>query len=202
VNTTVQSLAVRISSERAALFFERPRLFNLYGLLARPTRVAKRADPDSRILPFLECLWMAAYAALVRTTVRRAESTIWTSVDGWSGDVTLFDAVVELTPCEKTVDFLAPALDETRAAEAARAGLQKYILRRRGQINKPVIEGVDQILLYYYPVWVYYYRRRRRHIDIKVLDAVTAKPAGAKVRVGVLNALVASRREAESKPGQ
>jgi hypothetical protein len=202
VNTTVQCLAVRISSERAAGFFERPRLLNLYGLLVKPTRIAKRIDPESRNLPFLECLWMAAYAVLVRTTVRRAESKIWISADGWSGDVTLFDAVVELTPCEKTVDFLPPDLDETRAAEAARAGLQKYILRRRGQINKPIIEGVDQMLLYYYPVWVYYYRRRLSHIDIKVLDAVTAKPAGAKVRVGVLNALVESRRRAKAKPGQ
>jgi len=199
VNTTVQCLTVRIASKRAAGFFERPRLLNLYGLLVKPTRVAKRSDPDSRKLPFLECLWMAAYAVLVRTTVRRAESNIWTSVDGCSGDVTLFDAVVELSPCEKTVDFLPPGLDETAAAAAARAGLQKHILRRRGQINKPVIEGVDQILLYYYPVWVYYYRRRRRYIDIKVLDAVTGKPAGAKVRVGVLNALVASRRGAECR---
>ena len=202
MNTTVQCLAVRISSERAAGFFERPRLLNLYGLLVKPTRVAKSGDRESRKLPFIECLWMGAYAVLVRTTVRGAESTVWTSVDGWSGDVTLFDAVVELAPCEKTGDFLAPDLDEKGAAAAARAGLQKHILRRRGQINKPIIQGVEQVILYYYPVWVYYYQRRRIYIDIKVFDAVTGKPAGAKVRVGVLNALVASRRGAECKIGE
>lgn len=194
MNTTVQCLAVRIGSERAAGFFDRPRLLNLYGRLVKPTRVAKPGDPESRKPPFIECLWMPAYAVLVRTTLRGVESTVWTSVDGWSGDVTLFDAVVELTPCEKTDAFLIPELDEARAGEAARAGLHRHILRRRGQINKPIIQGVEQAIAFYYPVWVYYHRRRRKYIDIKVLDAVTGKPAGPKVRVGVLNALVASTR--------
>lgn len=201
MDITVQCLAVRFPGKRAALFFERPRLANLYGLLVKPTHIARPDDAESRKMPFIECLWMPAYAVLLRTTVRGQEKMMWTSVDAWTGDVTLFDAVVELEPCPKTQQFLAPDLDETQAAEAARDGLQKYILRRRGQLNKPLIESVEEIRLFYYPVWVYYFLRRGKYIDIKVLDALTGKSAGPKTRLGVLNALVASRRGAECTIG-
>lgn len=196
MDITVKCLAVRFPSKRAAAFFEQPRLANLYGLLVKPTNIARPGDPESRKMPFIECLWMPAYAVLLRTTVRGQEKMMWTSVDAWAGDVTLFDAVVELEPCEKTDAFLPPGLDETQAAQAARSGLQKYILRRRGQMNKPVIEAVEQIELFYFPLWIYYFARRGKHIDIKLLDAVTGKSAGPKTRLGVLNALVADRRGA------
>jgi hypothetical protein len=57
---------------------------------------------------------------------------------------------------------------------------------------------VEEIRLYYLPVWVLYYRRQGTFLDIKVLDGHTGKPGGAKTRVAVLNALVAAKKSRQS----
>lgn len=186
-------LPPRISGEEAAQHFARPRLANLYGLLAKPVRVAVPRDPSTRVTPFVERLWMPAYAVRLRTVARGKNEWVWTAVDGWADDFSLFEREDQIALHEPAEDAFPPLFDEAQAADRARKGLLQYILRRRGQTNKPVIEEVEVIRLYHYPLWVYYYRRRGR-IDLKVLDGYTGRPAGAKLRAAVVGALITDRK--------
>lgn len=184
----------RIEGEQAARHFSRPRPRNLFGLLAPPVRVARGKDPGTRIPPFVERLWMPAYAIRLHTVSRKDEKSIWTSVDGWSGQFAILECADELSHRELEEECLPPKLDEAQAVEAARKGLLRYILAQRGQMNKPLIDAVEEVRLYHFPVWVYYFRRYGKSIDIKVLDGHTGKSAGAKMRVAVINALVAAKK--------
>ena len=133
---------------------------------------------------------MPAYAVGLCAVLRQKPGTVWTSVDGWSEQFSLFERVGELAVREVEGDDFPPRIGEPRALELARRGLFEIILRRRGQIGKPVIEAVEGIRLYHTPVWVCY-RRRRKRLDLEVLDGYTGDRAGAKTRVAVLDALIA-----------
>jgi hypothetical protein len=197
---TAFCLPARIAGEQSARHFSRPRLGNLFGLLARPVRVAAPSDPSTRIPPFVERLWLPAYAVCLRAASKEGEHQVWTSVEGISGDFTLLDCVDDLVPGIPDDNWFPPAFNEERAAELARKGLLKYVMAQRGQLNKPVVDAVEETRLYHFPIWVLYYRRQGRFLDIKVLDARTCKSAGAKMRVAVLNALVAAKRSRQSTP--
>lgn len=191
--TSLLCLPPRITGQEAARHFARPRLKNLYGLLSRPVRIAQTGAPDTRVLPFVERFWMPAYAICLHAVSPQKEHTIWTSVDGCSGHFSLFERIEQLDTRDLQEAAFPPTLEEERAVELARKGLLQFILRQRGQFNKPVIDRVEEIRLYHFPVWTCYYRRWKR-LDIKVLDAYTGKSAGARTRVAVLNALVAARK--------
>jgi len=187
-------LPARIDGDWAARHFSRPRFVNLFGLLARPVRVATAGAPAARIPPFVERLWMPAYAVCLHAVSNQGDRCVWTSVEGVCGEFSLFDGSEELAFRELDEDQFPPGVSETRAAELARKGLLKYVMSQRGQFNKPVVDAVEEIRLYYFPVWVLYYRRQGTFLDIKVLDGNTGKPGGAKTRVAVLNALVAAKK--------
>ena len=191
---TALCLTARIKGDEVARRVCRPRLRNLFGVLAKPVRVAQHGDPSTRIPPFIERLWMPAYAVCLHTVARRKQKSIWTSVDGWTGQFSLLERVEELALHELEEESFSPNLNEPQAVELARKGLLLFILHQRGQINKPLIEGVEDVRLYYLPVWVYYYRRYGAYLDLKVIDGYTGKSAGAKMRVAVINALVAARK--------
>lgn len=192
--TALLCLPPRIPGEDAARHFGRPRLANLYGLAARPVQVVTPESADARVLPFVERLWMPAYAVRLRTVTRGRPGSVWTSVDAWAGQFAVFECVDELAMREVSEDSFPPSLGEEEAGRVARQSLLQYILRRRGQMGKPVIEGVEETRLYHYPLWVLYYRRRGL-IDLKVLDGYTGSAAGSKLRVAVVNALVAARKQ-------
>ena len=193
-------LPARIGGEQAARHFSRPRLRNLFGLLVRPAHVASPSDPTTRIPPFVERLWMSAYAVCLHAVSNQGDRQVWTSVEGISGEFTLLDCVDDLVPGIPDDNWFPPAFNEERAAELARKGLLKYVMAQRGQLNKPVVDAVVETRLYHFPIWVYYFRRQGRFLDIKVLDARTGKSAGAKMRVAVLNAFVAAKRSGQSIP--
>jgi hypothetical protein len=186
-----------IAGEQAADRFSRPRFSNLYGLLAKPVRVASKGDPNSRKPPFVELLWLPAFAVRVRAVSPKAERKLWVSVDGMSGEVSLLECAGDIVERKLREDCFPPTLEEASINEFARKGFMRFVMAQRGQINKPTVEDVEEIKLYYYAVWVYYYRRRRKRIDLKILDAYTGKTSGAKTRVSVVNALVAANRRAE-----
>jgi len=187
-------LPARIAGDQAARHFCRPRFWNLYGLLTRAVRVATPGTPSSRVPPFVERLWLPAYAVCLRTTIRDNQKSVWTSVEGISGEFALLDCLDELVPRELDEDWFPPAIDDTQAVELARKGMLRYVMAQRGQLNKPTVDAVEEVRPYHFAVWVYYYRRRRKYIDLKVLDGYTGKSAGAKMRVSVINALVAAKR--------
>ncbi len=184
-----------ISGDFAARYFSRPRLGNLYGLLRHRVRVANADDPATRIPPFVERLWMPAYAIRIHAATRKDTNSVWTSVDGWSGQCAILDCADNLVHQDLDEECLPPNLSETQAVEAARKGLLRFILAQRGQMNKPDIGEVEDIRLYHFPLWVYYCRRGfGKLLDIKVLDGCTGKSAGAKMRIAVIDALVAAKK--------
>ncbi|HPO12515.1 MAG TPA: hypothetical protein PLI09_03650 [Candidatus Hydrogenedentes bacterium] len=198
--TQVYCLPGGVPGEFAARYFGRPRLANLYGLLSRPVRVASTEDPATRIPPFVERIWMPAYAIRIQAATRKDSNSVWTSVDGWSGQCAIMDCSDQLVEWELDEDCMPPKLEETEAVKAARKGLLRFILSQRGQMNKPDIGAVEEIRLYHFPLWVYYHHRRfGKRLDIKVLDGCTGKSAGAKMRIALINALVAAKK-AKTQP--
>jgi len=187
-------LPARVDEDAALRFFSRPRPGNLFGLLAQPVHAAG-GDSASRVPPFIEPLWLPAHAVRVHATSPKGERSVWTAVEGINGEFSLLECDGELAERDITGDVFPPSVNETRAAELAREGMMRYILSQRGQINKPVVDGIEEVRPYHYPVWVCYYRRRRVFLDIMVLDARTGKSGGAKMRIAVLHALVARRKE-------
>jgi hypothetical protein len=193
---TLLCLPARIAGNQAAGHFGRPRFTNLFGLLARPVRVATLSSPETRITPFVERLWMPAYAVCLHAVSSKGDRRVWTSVEAVCGEFTLFDCIEDLVPIDLDKDWFPPEITETQAVDHARKGLLKYVISQRGQLNKPLADAVEEIRPYHFPLWVYYFRRQGRFLDIKVLDARTGKSAGAKMRVAVLNAMVAARKAA------
>lgn len=185
-----------IDAEKAVRFFSRPRLSNLYGVFAVVPGVAEASDPGLRQPPFIERLWMPAYAIRLLAAHRKTLSSVWTSVDAWGGQCTLLDGAGDLVKLDLTEDRLLPRLDEETAVRMARHGLLRFTLSQRGQGAKPVVQAVEEIRPYFSPLWVMFYRRSNRHLDIKVLDAYTGKAAGAKIRIAVLNAFVEAKKAA------
>jgi hypothetical protein len=188
-------LPVRIGPDAAVQRFNKRKLKNLYGLLAREIRIAAPDDSASRRPPFIERLWLPAYAVLVHTRLREKENRVWTSVDGLSGYFAFLDDINLLKSTEPTEDAFPPTVTPDQAEKAARRGLLQFILRQRGQLNKPVIDAVEEIRLYHFPVWVLYRRHLRNRIDLQVLDAFTGSPGGAKMRVAVINALIDAHKQ-------
>jgi hypothetical protein len=192
---TVYLLPARIEGEGAAKHFARRRFRNGFGLLAPSIRVAAAGTPSTRIPPFVERIWMPAYAICLRTISSKGGQDVWTSVEGISGTFSLFECVDELASCELDEDSFPPIIDEAAASELARHGLLRYIMSQRGQIDKPVVQAVMEVRPYHFPVWVYYFHRySKQRIDLKVFDAYSGKSAGAKMRVSVLNALIAAKK--------
>ncbi|MBI4556988.1 MAG: hypothetical protein HY706_05335 [Candidatus Hydrogenedentes bacterium] len=192
-------LPARIEGEWAARYFSRPRLRNLFGLWAGLVRVAQAGDSTTRIPPFVERLWMPAYAIRLRTLTGQKENHVWAAIDAWLGQFSLFECVEDLVLTDLNDDSFPPHISENQATALARGGLQKHILRQRGQFHKPEIDVVEELKLYYHPVWVYYYRRRSKYLDIKVLDGYSGKSGGAKMRVAVVNALVAAHQRTQQQ---
>lgn len=188
-------LPARIDAQTAARAFTRPRWGNLFGLLAHRSIILPEEARQPGALPRIELLWAPAYAIKLALTSRRGPSTTWVSVDACSGAFALFERADELAEAGLAdADSFPPALDEAAAIEAGRHGLLQYILRRRGQGDKPVVESVAQVILYYAPVWVLYYRRHRRYIDLALLDGYTGGPMGSRAKQAVVNALVAKHK--------
>ena len=201
-------LPVVVSAEDAVRFFGRPRLGNCFGRFAQRAGIALRDDPATRVLPFIERLWLPSFAVRVHATSPKAERSVWTAVEGINGEFSLLECDEELDERALDGDVFPATIDETRAAALARKGAMLYILRQRGLINKPIVDGIEEIRPYHYPVWVCYYRRRAS-LDVMVQDARTGRSGGPKMRISVLHALVARKKEfrnaasrqADSLPG-
>jgi hypothetical protein len=189
----------RFSGDDAVAWFARPRLRNLYGLLAPRARVAVPDDSASRTPPFVERIWMPGYAIRLHAIAKQRDQSVWTSVDGWTGQFAIFERVEQLQELALEEDYFPPGLEETKAIEIARHYLLQYVLRVRGEVGKPVVDAVEEVRIFHFPVWVLYYRRGKA-IDVRTMDGYTGKDGGPKLRISVVNALVAAR-DAASVPG-
>lgn len=187
-------LPVRYNRADAEAFYTRAKWYRLFGLLGRPeppVRDPLRGRPN---LPFLERIWMPWYAVEFQTEVRKNPGLVSMAIDAWSEMPVLFERSESLL--EGTLDgaWFPPPFGPETAQDLARKGLFQVILRRRGQMNKPVIKECLSVQLFYMPLWVYYYRRIFRYIDVKLMDAYTGEASGSRIRNGVLNAMMTQRK--------
>jgi len=191
------ALPLRYTGGEAVAIFNRPRLFNLYGLLRRPIRIAQDGVPDSRTPPFIEILWMPAYAVRLCALLRgKPSDDVWVTVDGCGGHVQVLEDTRHFALRDIEEESFPPSIAETEACELGRKGLLHYTLRQR-RLFKPIVQGVEEIACYWYPVWVCYLPRRfGTRIDFKVLDGHTGRLGGARLRIAVINALIAKRKRA------
>lgn len=192
------TLPIVLDVERAALHFQRPRFRNLFGLIKAPLHTP--GGPDARIPPFVELLWMPAYAMCLDTVKDGVRGKVWTSVDGWSGHVAFFDGIADLRDDRTLAETFPIVVSRAQAEESARKSVLQFILRQR-QLKKPVVEGVKEVRVFHYPVWVCYYYRRAGRLDIQTLDAYTGRPGGSRMRMAVLNALIDAKRKKEAAQG-
>lgn len=181
-------LPLRIPLEEARKTFYRSSIKNLFGLFRRrPVSLGSDGLPSS-----VELLWLPAYAIRLALSLGETKSEGWVSVDANFGGFSLFERVDILEEREEAGDCLPLLLSPEEADKKGRQGLLRYFLRRRG--SKPLIGETLDYLIYFAPVWVYYYRKGRK-IDIKVFDGYTGTPMGGQVRVAIVNAFIARRRE-------
>lgn len=181
----------------AEVFFTRPGWGRLFGLLGRSALPARNPEPGRITLPRLERIWMPWFAVEFATETRARLNAVSVAVDAWSGMVVLFERADAIEESLLDEPIFPPPFDTPHAVEIARNGLFQVILRRRGQLNKPIIKEARSARLFYMPLWLYYYRRVLGHIDIRLMDAYTGQASGGRIRNGVLNAIV-GRREEES----
>lgn len=114
-------------------------------------------------------------------------------VEGYSGEVLLL-SFTDSDFTDAFADFeLQPALDGAEAESHARASLNVLQNYSRGK-NCRTLRDVASADVLYYPYYVRYFERRRGRFDIRVIDAVTGKPPGAKLKKSLLDAFVAAAR--------
>lgn len=145
----------------------------------------------------LEQVWLPVYLvtiALLRGD-RSYAATCW--VDALRGSFALVDLDDPPVTDEPEGDAFPPRLDADEAERIARESLITVILRRRSKSGKPTPGDTQSRELLRWPFWVYYHHRRRGLIDIDVLDAVTGRPAGQKIKLGILDAFRDAERRAE-----
>ncbi|MFA6244104.1 MAG: hypothetical protein WC655_24385 [Candidatus Hydrogenedentales bacterium] len=195
---TLFGLPGRLSGADAVAKFNRPRFRNLFGLLARRIRIHEPGDSSTRVPPFIERLWMPSYALCFHTEFGEKTSLVWAAIDAWSGAFTLIDNYDEFQSVDAEGESFPPNLDEATAVEMARKCLLQAVLRQRGQFNKPIVGDLEKSLVFHMPVWVLYRRRRNGRIDIRVLEGHSGAIAGAKMRVAVLDALIASAKRGKN----
>lgn len=186
----VLHLPVRYGWSDAVRYFRRARWSRLFGLLGRP-----RPPTDTKgALPRMELIWMPWYAVEFSTESRQARGRVCVALDAWSGIVVIFDRKTALEESALMDPVFPSPLGEEEVIQLSRQGLLQAIMRRRGQLNKPVIQECEWLSLFYCPLWAWYHRRRFRGIDVQLMDAYTGTDAGSRIRAGVLNALVAERK--------
>lgn len=184
-------LPLRYTGEEAARIFNRPRLFNLYGLLCRKIAVAHKDQTGNRKPPFIELFWMPSYAIRMNALLRGEPGDVWVTVDGSGGHVQVLEDTRNFRKLDVEEEVFEPTISEQDAAVLGRKGLLHYTLRQR-RLYKPIVQSVEEITPFWYPVWVLYVPKRRgTKLDLKVLDGNTGRIGGVRVRVAAINALIA-----------
>lgn len=145
--------------------------------------------------PRLELIYLPAYFVTIALEKKGEMGEMTCHVDGCSGSFSLVHMGDQIVDGDIDAENFAVTVDESEAERIAREALIKTILRRRGSAGKPVPKETKSIELLRYPYWVYYHQRRRGLMDVKVLDAVTGKPVGNKIKMGILEAFKAVAKQ-------
>ncbi len=124
---------------------------------------------------------------------------ITVSVSGYAGIFAIFQLHEFLLDGAPPEEAFPPALTPEEAERVARRELVGTLIRLRG--NRKRFEPGDTvgIELIHYPYWVYYFERRRGRLDMRVLDALTGEKPGHRLKLAMLEALVAAAAPAPSE---
>ncbi|MBI2426043.1 MAG: hypothetical protein HYV27_24680 [Candidatus Hydrogenedentes bacterium] len=198
---SISGLPLRFSGADAVAIFNRPRIFNLYGLLRWKIQIIEPTHTGKRTPPCAELLWMPAYAIRFASELRGKPSFVWASVDGCGGHVQILEDTRYIIPLDVEEETIEPVIGEDEAAALGRKGLLHYTLRER-RLFKPIVKEVEEFRLFWYPVWVCYVPKRfKTRLDVLVLEAHSGRRAGSRLRIAVVNALIAQSK-ARKIPGE
>ena len=160
-----------------------------------------RREPLRRALPYVEIVWLPSYRVTIETVAKKTVRPVDTLVGGHDGQFALVD-LANLTIEHRTDrGHFPPTLDRQQAVDVARSGLVSAILRSAGWGAKPSIGQTHDVELLQYPFWAYYFERSTGLLDVKLLDAVTGKIAGSKVKASLLAALLDAKRSGSGSSG-
>lgn len=177
----VRALDAAISAKEARRRFDRRRLF---------ASGRREGEVELVFMPF------------VLVTLELVEGdqgvTVQVLVDGRSGGAVRLAGEVAWRP---GVPLLAgPTISESEAVSRARALVQRGLLLQRRVAVGRLSLGVLSAELVAYPFWMQVFERRRGRYDIRLLDGVGGRRAGAEVKRGVLSALADEARRGAEEP--
>lgn len=149
----------------------------------------------------LELVWMPFFLVTLELLEGEGEEVapVEVLVDGRAGGASRLAGEVAWLP---SAPLLAgPALSEDEAERRARALLRRGLQLGRRRAPRSVAIGDRRIELVAYPFWMQVFERRRGRYDIRLVDAVGGRRAGAETKRAVLSALAEeSRRESTAPP--
>lgn len=191
-----------VSAERAWRRLHRPPLTRLRRVARR---IAGRTEPAPQQLhgklPYLEVVWLPSHLLTFRTEL--SERPAHALVGGFDGTCTVTDLRTVRWEDAPEREVFVPSIDTDNARTIAAGQLARMHARRPGLRGRSV-PAAESSELVQYPYWVYYYGRRpmtrwKRRIDLRLLDAVTGQPAGARAKNGFLTALSSTRAAVTSR---
>lgn len=160
-------------------------------------------------LPFLELVWLPSHLLTFPAVV--SERSVQALVGGFDRSCTIADVRTvrwegtereEMAPAQESGrEVFTPSVDTDTAHELATRELTRVLARRPG-FRGGAVPTAESSELVQYPYWVYYYGRRSplggaQRIDVRLLDAVSGQPTGAKIKIALLAALSSQRAATE-----
>lgn len=186
-------LPVNIDEALARDRLTRRSLARLRALISRAPAVFSRNDRFVETVHRFELVYLPQY--LVTFELKDASTTRPAAVlvGAHEPTATLWD--VTHTDWVETTEELEfpPSVDPQHAKQLARRQVNASLRRLMpGAREWPSLDCAT-IELVGYPYWTFYFHRRARLFDVRLLDAVTGRPAGARLKVALLTALAARR---------
>ncbi len=183
----MKHLPATIGANAARAKIEKSKSFRIDRLVAAFVPSFLPPIQTSRTLPFLELVWMPQYLMTFAMHGRRGAETAGVTVDGMTGQFTLFFAEHQVCEGAPEGESPEPAIGPDRAEAIARRAAQSWLLRYH-RVRRLNIGALESIAVLRYPFWVYYYQRRRGLLDLRVMDAVTGELPGSKLKYGIVRA--------------
>ena len=153
--------------------------------------VARAVSPQRNLgeLPYLELLWLPSYR--IQFDAVRGDSSVFVEalVGGNERTFAVWDFSDARWVESAERHHFSATIDASEALLIARQGLLDSVLRRVRWGRKTRILPDGRIELVQYPYWVYYFERRADKLDFRMLDGITGRPAGSKVKIALLTAL-------------
>ena len=145
-------------------------------------------------VPFLELIWLPCYVVVFEAVVKGQVRGASVLVGGHEPMSSVMDLAAASWETRDVSESFPASVSEEDAARIARRAVFELRLRSRGWGREPNISERSGIELIQYPYWVYYFARHRAILDVKILDAMTGRPAGAKAKLALLGALAAAHK--------